>query len=173
MSELEIERETVPQDIFERMYSILNEYATSIVDSQGDTIQLKARGGHRWMGSYPNPERVKEGRDKKVKFIDDKDSYPFGVIPSPNNSEDITGFRQVNGEIRVELGLYATKSEHVEKFASKAWAAISNHEDEIKENGFVQRIELEQTQKDTIVRGTNIKVHEKIVPITMELFAVR
>ncbi len=170
---LELERETIKQDIFKKLYSLLNDKAVSIINSQGDTVQLQSRGGHRWMGSYPNPQREKEGRDRKVKFIDSKDSYPFGVIPSPDNNENITGFRSVEGSIVVRIAVYSTKSEHAEKFAEKAWAVVSNNEDEFRENGFVQQVEQGRTETDTILRGKNMKIHEKIVPLNFNLFGVR
>jgi len=147
---LGVTKAKVIQDVYKVIYTLMN---NNVTDTHSPTRSKW------WFPSWPDSD------------IDNKNSYPIGIIESPKISWEKYTLTRRWVMISVDIEIYHYKKELLDQLSDEIIQAI-----ETKRNTFrgveLRFVNLEGTSDNTVIRD-KIKVHSKIMTFSMQFHFTR
>jgi len=145
---------------YDTVFSLLNTYAYSVIDASSNTITLVPWStGNYWTGAYPHWD------------IDDKDSYPLGVLHTATSTEGAVTYGADLYETGIEVEVFSTKGQHAALFAEKIMKEMKDNESTLMTAGL--KLKKTPTTIPSFTMRDKIRIHSIIIAFRFEVISVR
>lgn len=161
--------EQVAASAFETLFDVLNNNVQSVTLSTGETRTLQRDGSNYWMGSFPfrNVDTFVEDDSSRLDFgkMEQRDAYPFGVIPNPTNNQMQDTYRVFQDRVEFDVTVVDNRAESTTRFRDAVESEVLKNINTFYNDGFY-RVNTGQSIPNTGKSG-DMKMHTYEIPVRM------